>query len=135
MSPSEKTLRKNHLHVRLDDADMDSLQAKLEELGLTKRKGVSRYIRTILRSGKKLPVVTDDQMSFFKFHFTNVARIGGLINRIVYLLNTENMRLMGREIDAIPLDPAELKKNLQDLHAEVVAVKKALMVLASHRME
>lgn len=78
--------------------------------------------------------LSDQDMEALKFHFTNFARVGGLLNQLVYNLNVERLKYQAGETDALALNPKELEKLVKDVHREVVEAKKAIIKLCDKQV-
>lgn len=134
MSNAVKQLKESRLQIRMAPADMEGLTAWMVEENFNPQRDTSRFIRSLVRSRRGNLFITDQMLEFIKFHFTNFARVGGLLNQIVYNLNVNRLRVMAGEAEDVLLDKDELEKTIKDLHCEVVEVKKLLMQIAAQRV-
>ncbi|PZP38883.1 MAG: hypothetical protein DI585_06020 [Pseudomonas fluorescens] len=133
MSQTVKQLKESRLQIRMAPSDVEGLAAWMREQNFNPRRDTSRFIRALVRGRNTAMFFTDQSLDGLRFHFSNFARVGGLLNQIVHTLNVSRLRFEAGEIPDVTVNKAELDKTLKDLHREVVEVKKLLLQLAAQR--
>lgn len=113
---------------------MEQLHQLMLQEGFNPNRDTSRFIRSLLRGQNKMQFITDADRDTLKFHFTNFARVGGLLNQLAYTLNVERLKYQAGETDAVSLNPKELEKLVKDVHREVVEAKKAIIKLCEKQV-
>lgn len=134
MANAVKQIKESRLQVRMARDDMDSLAAWMVEQNYNPRRDTSRFIRSLVRGRNKAMFFTDQSLEVLKFHFTNFARVGGLLNQVAYNLNVNRLKFEEGEIESVPVNRKELEQICKDMHREVVEVKKLLLQLAAQRV-
>lgn len=134
MANAVKQLKDSRLQIRMAPADMDGLAAWMVEQNLNPRRDVSRFVRSLIRGRNKALFLSDQSLETLKFHFTNFARAGGLLNQVVYNLNVNRLKFEDGNLEAVPVNRKELERICADMHREVVEVKKLLLQLAAQRV-
>lgn len=129
-----KQLKESRLQIRMASADMQGLAEWMVEQNLNPRRDTSRFLRTLIRGRKGGMFFSDAALESLKFHFTNFARVGGLLNQVVYTLNVSRLRFEEGEAADVPVNRKELEQVCKDLHREVVEVKKILLQLAAQKV-
>lgn len=134
MGTPVKHNKTSNLHVRLEPSDMEGFHQWMINEGFNPNRDASRFIRSLLRAQNKMSFITDADRDALKFHFTNFARVGGLLNQLAYTLNVERLKYQAGETDAVSLNPKELEKLVKDVHREVVETKKAIIKLCEKQV-
>jgi len=134
MSNPVKQIKESRLQIRMAPADVEGLSAWMVEQNFNPRRDTSRFIRSLIRGRNKAIFFSDQSLETLKYNFTNFARVGGLLNQLVYNLNVSRLKFEEGEAQDVPVNRKELEKVCHDLHREVVEVKKLLLQMASQRV-
>ena len=134
MSNPVKQIKESRLQVRMAPAELEALAACMIEKNLNPRRDTSRFIRSVLRDRCKAMFHSDQSLETIKYNFTNFARVGGLLNQVVYNMNVDRLRFENGEIDAVTVNKKQLEQIYKDMHREVVEIKRLLLELAAQRV-
>ena len=118
--------RKEHLIKARVSAQTKQLFSRI-----AKREGlnISKLLRTLIHNYERPFTLTDDQMDMLRYHFTNTARLGGLLNQIAYNLNSDNLRIINGKSNTMEIDASELKTLCHDLEDEVQRLKSQIATM------
>lgn len=95
----------------------------LNEIAQRENLDVSKLLRTLIHNHERPFTLSDNQLDMLRYHFTNTARLGGLLNQIAYHLNSGNIDIINGQSEAMELDAQELKTICRDLEYEVQKLK------------
>lgn len=126
-------LKNKWLQIRISSKELESFEKKLEALGMNSKQDKSNYIRAFIKD-EKLPRFTPDEMEAMKYYYTNLSRIGGLLNQMAHVLNIEDLKYMDGTQEHIRI-PSELDKILNETRKEFRDFKEHLVKIGKRRIE
>tara|TARA_R110000868_G_scaffold138329_1_gene352308 strand:- start:30973 stop:31353 length:381 start_codon:yes stop_codon:yes gene_type:complete len=100
----------------------------------TENLDTSKLIRTMIHNYERPFTLSDSQLDMLKFHFTNTARLGGLLNQIAYHLNSDHLDIINGEKENMELDANELQKLCQKIEREVRDLKKSILIMCENKV-
>ena len=108
-----------------------SKQTKQLFCQLAKQEGMdgSKLLRTLIHNYERPFTLSPEQLETLRYHFTNAARLGGLLNQIAYHLNSEHVKVQGGSEGEAELDAKELQTLCRDLEREVQDLKQEIIRL------
>ena len=89
----------------------------------------SKLLRTLIYNYERPFTLSPEQLETLRYHFTNAARLGGLLNQIAYHLNSEHVKVQGGGEGEAELDARELQTLCRDLEREVQELKQEIIRL------
>lgn len=93
----------------------------------------AKYIRTLILESD-LPRFTPQELEMVAYYYTNLARIGGLLNQIAHVLNIEKLRYYDGEQDFVTVPP-RLEQVVTDAKKELVQLKNQLIQMSKRKVE
>ena len=124
--------RKEHyIKIRADKQTKQLAERAAKDEGFD---DTSKFIRTLIHNHERPFTLSKSQLDTMKFHFTNTARLGGLLNQIAYHLNSRNLDIINGEHGSMELDATELKSVCKKLEREVQNLKKSILKMCEHKV-
>ena len=109
-------------------------KALIKRISKAEKLDTSKLIRTLIHNHERPFTLSKSQFDTMKFHFTNAARLGGLLNQIAYHLNSSNVEVMNGAKDGLELDASELHKTCKKLEREVQDLKRSIQQMCEHKV-
>ena len=122
--------KENYIKVRVNTQTKEMLKRISEAENLD----ASKLIRTLIHNHERPFTLSKQQFDTLKFHFTNTARLGGLLNQIAYHLNSQNLDVLNGNKDGMEVDAAELQTVCKKLEREVQDLKKSILKMCEHKV-
>tara|TARA_R110000868_G_scaffold190862_1_gene434700 strand:+ start:1930 stop:2310 length:381 start_codon:yes stop_codon:yes gene_type:complete len=122
--------KEDYIKVRVNKQTKELISRISDEENLD----TSKLIRTMIHNYERPFTLSDSQLAMLKFHFTNTARLGGLLNQIAYHLNSDHLDIINGEKENIELDASELQKLCQKIEREVRDLKKSILIMCENKV-
>ena len=124
--------KRNKFQFETTDELHEKLKQSLISHGLNPDRDKSKFIRALIKNSD-VPFFKPQQLEELHSQFSDLARVGGLLNQVAYHLNSEHLQVLNGEKQHSTVQAKHLEMVLSNVEVEVKKLLKSIIDLANER--